>query len=438
MAFEQLTQRLSEQFKKLTKQDRLNEKHLDSLLSEVRLSLLEADVYVSVVEDFIRSIRNQALGQKILGQLKPNEALMKIIYDMLVELLGTSNTSFDYPNQFVSIMMVGLQGTGKTTSVIKLADLLSKKQRKVLIIAADLSRPAAINQLEILALGIKIQVYSDKNSKDTLKVIADGLAFAKSNALDTVIIDTAGRLHIDETLMEELVKIKALAKPKDILLTVDALTGQDIFNVTKRFHERLQLSGLVVTKFDGDSKGGAVLSARATTKVPVLLVTTGEKVQDYDIFYPDRMANRIIGMGDLLSLVEQAETKIDKQVQTDAANRLMSGQFTFDDMLIQIDQLSKMGSLKSLIGMLPGASQMAAQVNDAQSAAAMKKSKAIIESMTKAERQDASLLRASRKNRIAKGCGASVTEVNRLISQYEKAKEQMRLLARMGKSKGAF
>jgi len=438
MAFEQLTQRLSEQFKKITKQDRLTEKHLDALLSEVRLSLNEADVHVSVVDDFIKSIKAQALGQKIFGQLKPNEALMKIIYDMLVELLGTSNAAFEYPNQFVSIMMVGLQGTGKTTTVIKLADLLSKKKRKVMLIAADLSRPAAIKQLEILALVINIHVYSDKNIKDPLKVVSDGLAYAKSHSFDTVIIDTAGRLHIDDALMQELVKIKALAKPKDILLTVDALTGQDIFNVTKRFHEKLQLSGLVVTKFDGDSKGGAVLSARATTKVPVVLVTTGEKVQDYDIFYPDRMANRLIGMGDLLSLVEQAETKIDKQVQADAANRLMSGKFTFDDMLIQIDQLSKMGSLKSLIGMLPGASQMAAQVNDAQSTAAMQKSKAIIQSMTKAERADASLLRASRKNRIALGSGTSVTDVNRLISQFEKAKEQMRLLARMGKSNGAF
>jgi signal recognition particle subunit SRP54 len=335
------------------------------------------------------------------------------------------------------LMMVGLQGTGKTTSAAKLANLALKKQnRKPILIAADLVRPAAIDQLKILGLSIGVEVYAEKDSKDALSVVKNGMAFARQQGADTVIIDTAGRLHIDEAMMEELRQIKQLVKPDEILLTVDAMTGQDILNVAKSFHELLAITGLVVTKFDGDARGGAVLSVRSVADVPVKFVGTGEKIDDCDLFYPERMADRLLGMGDLVSLVERAEEKMDLDASAKTAERMMSGQFTFEDMLEQFNQLSKMGSLKNLLKMIPGASQMAGQINDEETDASMKKSKAMIYSMTLEERNNPSILRASRKARIAKGSGVTVTDVNRLISQFEKSKEQMRLFSRMANKAG--
>ena len=438
MAFDALTQRFTEAFKHITKTDRLTEKNMDDLLKDVRLALLEADVNVQVVRSFLEQIKSKALGTKVLTSMNPQEALIKIIYDQLVELLGAQGTEIAYPQgKTVVIMMVGLQGTGKTTSAAKLANLALKKQgRKPVLIAADLVRPAAIDQLEILGKSIGIQVYAEKGSTNALNVVRNGMAFARMQNADTVIIDTAGRLHIDEAMMGELSDIKHLVKPDEILLTVDAMTGQDILNVAKSFNEQLDVTGLVVTKFDGDARGGAVLSVRSVAQVPVKFVGTGEKIDDCDLFYPDRMANRLLGMGDLLTLVEKAEEKLDIEASARGMERMMSGQFTFDDMLEQFNQISKMGSLKNLMKMIPGANQLAGQINDEDTEASMKRSKAIILSMTKEERSNPSVLRASRKARIAKGSGTSVTDVNRLVSQFEKTKEQMRLFSRMANKSG--
>jgi signal recognition particle subunit SRP54 len=436
MAFDRLTEKLTESFKRITKQDRISEKHLDTLLSDVRLALLDADVNTQVVNQFLDKIHSSALNQKILTSLKPNEALMKLVYDELVELLGPDTPSFDYPKgQKKVILFVGLQGTGKTTSAAKLAQLLrSKKERKVLLVAADLARPAAIDQLEILAEQAQVSVFVEKDEKNSLNVVKHAMKYAEKNNFDTIIVDTAGRLAIDEALMLELKQIHDYLNPDEVLLTVDAMTGQDVIHTADGFNRNLNLTGLVVTKFDADAKGGAILSVKALTGVPVKLVGTGEKLDDTDIFYPDRMANRLIGMGDLLSLVEQAQEKMDIEAGQRSMDRIMEGIFTFDDMLDQFNQLSKMGSLQNMLKMIPGASQLANQVNDNESNAMIKKNKAIILSMTPEEREDASLLRASRKNRIAKGSGTTVNDVNRLINQYEKAKDQMRLLKRLAKN----
>lgn len=436
MAFDRLTEKLTESFKRITKQDRISEKHLDTLLSDVRLALLDADVNTQVVNQFLDKIHSSALNQKILTSLKPNEALMKLVYDELVELLGPDTPSFDYPKgQKKVILFVGLQGTGKTTSAAKLAQLLrSKKERKVLLVAADLARPAAIDQLEILAEQAQVSVFVEKDEKNSLNVVKHAMKYAEKNNFDTIIVDTAGRLAIDEALMLELKQIHDYLNPDEVLLTVDAMTGQDVIHTADGFNRNLNLTGLVVTKFDADAKGGAVLSVKALTGVPVKLVGTGEKLDDTDIFYPDRMANRLIGMGDLLSLVEQAQEKMDIEAGQRSMDRIMEGIFTFDDMLDQFNQLSKMGSLQNMLKMIPGANQLANQVNDNESNAMIKKNKAIILSMTPEEREDASLLRASRKNRIAKGSGTTVNDVNRLINQYEKAKDQMRLLKRLAKN----
>jgi signal recognition particle subunit SRP54 len=436
MAFERLSGALTEALKKLTKTDRIHEGHLDALLREVKVALLEADVNTLAVDEFLAGIRSTAVGEKVFGSIKPNEALMKIVYDRLVDLLGSTQPAFDYAGgQFVIMMLVGLQGTGKTTSAAKVAHLLQSKGRKPMLVAADLQRPAAIDQLEILGSMIQIPVFADRSSKSALAVAKAGLAAAKAASCDTLIIDTAGRLAIDEVLMNELSELQNALKPTEILLTVDAMAGQDALTVSAGFASILKLSGLIVSKFDADSKGGAVLSAKTVTKVPIKLVGTGEKITDYDLFYADRMANRLIGMGDLLSLVETAQTKLDQASLERSAQRLMDGQFTFEDLLHQFDQMAKMGSMKAMLGMLPGMSQLASQVNDAQASEAMKKNKAIILSMTLEEREDASLLRASRKARIATGSGTSVSDVNRLIAQYEKAKEQVRMMARLAKRK---
>lgn len=435
MAFENLSIKLSEAFKKITKQDKITDKHLDELLSEVKRSLLEADVALSVVDALTEKIRTEALGQKVIGQLKANELLMKIVYDALVDLLGPASPSLEYPKSAkIKLMMVGLQGSGKTTSVAKLANQLKKLNRKVLLVAADTQRPAAIDQLKILGLSIGVDVFSLDQEKNAIKVLEAAQKHFNTHDYDFMIVDTAGRLHVDTALMDELVQMNSLFKFDEILLSVDTLSGQDVIHVAKSFNDLLKLTGLVVTKFDSDAPGGAILSVKALTQVPVKFVGTGEKVDAFELFYPDRVANRLMGMGDLMSLVEVAQEKIDQMAAEKTLERMMEGTFTLSDMLQQFEQLSKMGSLKSMMAMLPGMGQMAQQVNDTESAKAISKSKAIIYSMTLEEREDPSLLRASRKNRIALGSGTSVTDVNRILSQYEKAKEQARMVRRLMKN----
>lgn len=436
MAFESLTNRLNQTFKNITGKGKLSEKNMNEMLREVRMSLLEADVNYKVVKDFVDRVKEKAIGQEVMSSLNPGQMVVKIVHDEIVELLGTEEASINFkPSGITTIMMVGLQGTGKTTAAAKIANVLKKKKsRKPLLVACDIVRPAAIEQLKTLGKSIGVEVYSEGIEVPALIQAQHAMDYARTNNFDTVLFDTAGRLHIDEALMQELADIKNSVHPDDILLTVDAMTGQDIVTVAQSFHDQLSVTGLVLTKIDGDSRGGGILSVRAITNVPVKFVGQGEKVEDLDIFYPQRMADRILGMGDIMTFVEQAQEKMDMEEQAKAATKLMSGKFTLDDMLMQIRQMNKLGSLGGIMKMIPGMSQMAGQIDEAKAEGQMKKTEAMILSMTKAEREDPSILRASRKSRIAKGSGTQVADINRLITQFEKSKEAMKMMSQMAKS----
>lgn len=437
MAFESLSNRLTASFKHIVGKDRLSDKNMDQMLKEIRQALLEADVNYSVVKNFINDVHQKMLGVQVSQNLNPSEMVYKIVRDEIIELLGDETSSLNYANNGLTVvMMVGLQGTGKTTTAAKIANLIKQKQsRKPLLIAADLIRPAAIEQLRILAEQCQVDMFALENNNKATKTVSEGLMYASANGFDTVIIDTAGRLHVDKQLMNELVEIKKIAKPNDILLTVDALTGQDIVNVAKEFDKYLSVTGLVVTKFDGDSRGGGVLSVKAVTNVPVKFVTTGEKIGDIDIFYPDRMASRILGMGDLETLVEKAQEQFDQQLAQKAMENLMNGTFSLDDMLVQMKQLKKLGPLSSVMKMIPGMNQFAGQLDGMDTEAMMKKQQAIIQSMTPYERKHPETLRSSHKNRIAKGSGTTVNDVNKLINSFERSRK---LMSSMGLSRFKF
>ena len=437
MAFESLSNRLTASFKHIVGKDRLSDKNMDQMLKEIRQALLEADVNYSVVKSFINDVHQKMLGVQVSQNLNPSEMVYKIVRDEIIELLGDETSSLNYANNGLTVvMMVGLQGTGKTTTAAKIANLIKQKQsRKPLLIAADLIRPAAIEQLRILADQCQVDMFALENNNKATKTVSEGLMYASANGFDTVIIDTAGRLHVDKQLMNELVEIKKIAKPNDILLTVDALTGQDIVNVAKEFDKYLSVTGLVVTKFDGDSRGGGVLSVKAVTNVPVKFVTTGEKIGDIDIFYPDRMASRILGMGDLETLVEKAQEQFDQQLAQKAMENLMNGTFSLDDMLVQMKQLKKLGPLSSVMKMIPGMNQFAGQLDGMDTEAMMKKQQAIIQSMTPYERKHPETLRSSHKNRIAKGSGTTVNDVNKLINSFERSRK---LMSSMGLSRFKF
>lgn len=436
MAFESLSDRLGKAFKNITGKGKLTEKNMNDMLREVRMSLLEADVNYGVVKDFVARVKEQAQGTEVMNSLNPGQMVVKIVHDEIVKLLGSEDAPVNYKTSGITtIMMVGLQGTGKTTASAKIANVMKKKQsRKPLLVACDVIRPAAIEQLKTLGESIGVEVFSLGVETKALETAKQAMDYAKENGYDTVLFDTAGRLHIDEELMNELSDIKDYVKPDDILLTVDAMTGQDIVNVASSFHEQLEVTGLVLTKLDGDSRGGGILSVRTITQVPVKFVGLGEKIEDLDVFHPERMADRILGMGDIMSLVEQAQDKMDIEASTKSANRMMSGQFTLTDMLVQFQQLKKMGSLGGMMKLIPGMGQLAGQLDEAKADNKMKKSEAIILSMTMEERENPNILRASRKNRIAKGSGTSVADVNRLLSEFEKMKQVMKQMGAMSKS----
>ena len=436
MAFESLSERLGNAFKNITGKGKLSEKNMNDMLREVRMSLLEADVNYGVVKDFIARVKEKALGTEVMTSLNPGQMVVKIVHDEIVALLGNEEAPINYKKTGITtVMMVGLQGTGKTTAAAKIANVMKKKQsRKPLLVACDVIRPAAIEQLKTLGESIDVEVFSLGVETKALETAQKAMDYAKEQGYDTVVFDTAGRLHIDEELMQELSDIKAFVHPDDILLTVDAMTGQDIVNVASSFHEQLSVTGLVLTKLDGDSRGGGILSVRSITQVPVKFVGLGEKIEDLDVFHPDRMADRILGMGDILSLVEKAQEKMDMEASTKSANRMMSGQFTLSDMLIQYEQIEKMGSLGGMMKLLPGMGQMANQIDEAKADNKLKKSKAIIQSMTPEERENPNILRAGRKNRIAKGSGTTVADVNRCISEYEKMKTVMKQMMSMSKN----
>ena len=434
--FDNLSQKLTKTFRNIIGKGKLSDRNMEDTLQEIRTAFLDADVNYQVTEDFLIKVKNEALGQDVLNSVEPGQMLVKIVSDELIKLLGTNNEEIKLKDNGLNIiMMVGLQGTGKTTQIVKIANLLKKQNHKPLIAACDLVRNAAIEQLETYASSVQIDVFKDLNSHSAVDVALNALTYAKNNSYDVLLIDTAGRLQIDKDLMQELVDIKNKLNVDEILLTVDALTGQDIVNVTNEFNKQLNITGIVVTKYDSDAKGGAILSAKACTGVPIKYVGVGEKVNDIDIFYPDRVANRILGMGDVVSLVEKAQEEMDVKKAEEVASRMLDGKFTLDDMLFQLDQTRKLGPLSSIMGMLPGMSDFKGMISDDDADKTFKKNKSIIQSMTKAEKEDPSILRNSHKRRIASGSGNSVDDVNKLINQFEKAKKMMKQLSSM---KGLF
>ena len=431
MAFDTLTNRLSDTFRNLSGKGSLSEKNITDALAEIRVSLLEADVSLAVINTLLDHVKKESLGLKVTKGVDPSDMFIKVVNDKLIEILGTEQAELSFKNTPGVMLMVGLQGSGKTTTIAKIAkQLKDKEDLKVLLVAADLARPAAIEQLKILGQQIGVEVFALENSTPQ-EVVSQALAHGKD--FDRILIDTAGRLQIDDALMQQLVDINKLAKPEEILLSVDAMSGQDVIHVAAGFKEKLPLTGLVATKFDGDSRGGSILSVRYMTDVPVKFVGAGEGMDALEAFHPDRIASRILGMGDIVSLVEQAQEKMDIDAAERSAERMMKGQFTLDDMLVQLQQVSKMGPLSGLMKMIPGANKMASQLDDGEAQEGMKRTQAIILSMTQEERDKPSIIRSSRKRRIAAGSGMSTTDVNRLLSQYEKTQKQMRMFSRMMK-----
>ena len=400
MAFEGLSSRLQEITRKIRGKARITESDLKEMLREVKLALLEADVNYKIVKEFTETIREKALGQDVLKSLTPGQQVIKIVKDELVELLGGTESRVNFsPNPPTVIMLVGLQGSGKTTTAGKLANLFRKQGKKPLLVACDIYRPAAIQQLQVVGKQLNIPVYSNENSKDVVHIAKQAMSVAMSKMNDVVILDTAGRLHIDEALMDELKNVKAGVKPHEILLVVDAMTGQDAVNVAEKFNEALGIDGVVLTKLDGDTRGGSALSVKKITGKPIKFAATGEKLSDIEVFHPDRMASRILGMGDILSVIEKAEEAFDAEEAEKLEKQLRKKEFDLDDYLAQIRQIKKMGSFSSLLKMIPGMNQLKdVKIDDKE----FVKIEAIICSMTTAEKRDVRILNGSRRQRIAR------------------------------------
>lgn len=433
MAFDSLSDRLNKALRNVAGKGTLTDNNMEDMLKEVRLALLEADVNYRIVKEFLDEIRTKSRGEEVLQSVEPGQQLVKIVHDQIIELLGTEEVGLNFVEDGITkIMLVGLQGTGKTTSVAKIARICKEKfNKKVLLIAADVIRPAAIDQLQTLGKEIDTEVFTLGTETTAVETVRQGMEYAEKNGFDTVFIDTAGRLHIDEALMNELKDINELVHPNDILLTVDAMTGQDIVNVAQAFKDALPLTGLVVTKFDGDSRGGGVLSVKKITGVPIKFVGEGEKIEDMDIFHPDRMADRILGMGDVVTLVEKAQEKLDLEEANKMAERMLAGQFTMDDMLKQFEQIQKLGPLGGIMKMIPGMNQYAGMLDEAKASDSMRHMKAIIQSMTMEERAHPEKMRGTMKKRVARGSGRSVDEVNKLINQFGKMKKLMDSMGNM-------
>lgn len=433
MAFDSLSDRLNKALRNVAGKGTLTDNNMEDMLKEVRLALLEADVNYRIVKEFLDEIRTKSRGEEVLQSVEPGQQLVKIVHDQIIELLGTEEAGLNFVEDGITkIMLVGLQGTGKTTSVAKIARICKEKfNKKVLLIAADVIRPAAIDQLQTLGKEIDTEVFTLGTETPAVETVRQGMEYAEKNGFDTVFIDTAGRLHIDEALMDELKDINELVHPNDILLTVDAMTGQDIVNVAQAFKDALPLTGLVVTKFDGDSRGGGVLSVKKITGVPIKFVGEGEKIEDMDIFHPDRMADRILGMGDVVTLVEKAQKKLDLEEANKMAERMLAGQFTMDDMLKQFEQIQKLGPLGGIMKMIPGMNQYAGMLDEAKASDSMRHMKAIIQSMTLEERAHPEKMRGTMKKRVARGSGRSVDEVNKLINQFGKMKKLMDSMGNM-------
>ncbi|MDO6628588.1 signal recognition particle protein [Bacillus thuringiensis] len=440
MAFEGLADRLQQTMQKIRGKGKVSEADVKEMMREVRLALLEADVNFKVVKDFVKRVSERAVGQDVMKSLTPGQQVIKVVQEELTELMGGEQSKIAVANKPPTvIMMVGLQGAGKTTTTGKLANLLRKKHnRKPMLVAADIYRPAAIKQLETLGKQLDMPVFSLGDQVSPVEIAKQAIAKAKEDHHDYVLIDTAGRLHIDEELMDELAKVKEVAKPDEIFLVVDAMTGQDAVNVAQSFHEQLGLTGVVLTKLDGDSRGGAALSIKAVTNTPIKFAGMGEKLDAIEAFHPERMASRILGMGDVLTLIEKAQATVDEEKAKELEQKMRTLSFTLDDFLEQLGQVRQLGPLDELLGMLPGANKIKglknAQVDEKQ----IGHIEAIIRSMTKLEREQPEIINASRKKRIAKGSGTTVQEINRLIKQFDDMKKMMKTMTGMqkGKKKG--
>ena len=438
MAFESLSEKLNGVFKKLRGKGVLSEADINEAMKEIRFALLEADVNYKVVKEFVAKVREKALGEEILKSLTPGQQVVKVVNDELVELLGGSSSKLTYSSSgFTTIMLVGLQGTGKTTTAAKLAAYLTKEGKKPMLAACDIYRPAAIDQLEVVGSQVNVPVYTDRNNRDAAAIAVAAKREAERKGLNILIVDTAGRLHIDEALMEELQNIKKAVKPHEILLVVDAMTGQDAVTVADTFHQQLGIDGIVMTKLDGDTRGGAALSVKAVTGRPIKFMGMGEKLEALEVFHPDRMASRILGMGDVMTLIEKAQESADLEKAAELEKRIAKNKFTLEDFLDQMGQIRGMGGLSKILDMIPGGGKVTEDQIDAGERE-FKRMEAIIQSMTKAERQDPSLLNASRRKRIAAGSGTTVTQVNQLIKKYEDTKKMMKQFnsGKMGKRRG--
>ncbi|WP_071395363.1 signal recognition particle protein [Bacillus tuaregi] len=443
MAFEGLADRLQSTIQKIRGKGKVTESDVKEMMREVRLALLEADVNFKVVKDFVKKVSERSVGQEVMKSLTPGQQVIKVVKEELTELMGGEQSKIAVSNRPPTvIMMVGLQGAGKTTTTGKLANLLRKKyNRNPMLVAADIYRPAAIKQLETLGKQLSMPVFSLGDQVSPVDIAKQAIQKAKEDHHDYVLIDTAGRLHVDEALMDELKQIKELAKPDEIFLVVDAMTGQDAVNVASSFNEQLGLTGVVLTKLDGDTRGGAALSIRSVTNTPIKFVGLGEKMDAIEAFHPERMASRILGMGDVLTLIEKAQANVDEEKAKELEQKMRTASFTFDDFLDQLGQVRNMGPLDELLKMMPGANKIKGlnnlQIDDKQIAHV----EAIIKSMTKQEKVNPEIINASRRKRIAKGSGTSVPEVNRLLKQFEDMKKMMKQMAGMqqkGKKKGGF
>lgn len=433
MVFESLSEKLQNALSKLRSKGKLTEKDVDAAMREVRLALLEADVNYKVVKDFVKNVKSRAIGAEVMESLTPGQQVIKIVNEELTRLMGEKEAKLNFsPNPPTIVLMCGLQGSGKTTTSGKLAYNLLKKNKNPLLVACDIYRPAAIKQLEVVGEKIGVPVFSMGDKISPVDIAKASIEYGKKNNHDWIIIDTAGRLHVDDELMEELQKIKDAVNPHEILLVVDAMTGQDAVNVAETFNEQLDVTGIILTKLDGDARGGAALSIRAVTGKPIKFVGMGEKLDQLEPFYPDRMASRILGMGDVLSLIEKAQASIDEKKAKELENKIISQQFTLDDFLEQIDQVRKLGPLDELLGMLPGVNNKVLKNLDFDEKELIKV-KAIIQSMTKEERADPSIIDSSRRKRIAKGSGTTVQDVNRLLKQFKETKKMMKRFSEMGK-----
>ena len=426
--FDSLSDKLQSALGDLRKKGKLDEESISRAMREIRLALLEADVNFTVVRDFVASVRERALGEEILKSLTPGQQVVKVVHDELTKLMGEGESGLAF-GKFTVILLAGLQGSGKTTTAGKLALHLRKQGRKPGLVAADLQRPAAIDQLEQLGKQIQVPVYRT-DTKDAVEATRSGLERARSEGLDTVIVDTAGRLQIDEELMDELERVRDEAKPLNVLLVVDAMTGQEAVNVALAFEERIAFDGVVLTKLDGDARGGAALSVKAVTGKPIKFASTGEKLDALEVFHPDRMASRILGMGDVLTLIERAQEQIDEGDALELERKLKSSEFGLDDLLDQLRRIRKMGSLRSLLGMIPGIGKQVKdmQVDDKQ----LDRVEAMILSMTPSERRNPSVIDGSRRRRIASGSGTSVQQVNQLLQQHRQMKKMMKQVAAGG------